>query len=145
MENAVHVRDAQFLQVSSEKAYFVKRLHKLMREKKMLTTDLQQAKRNICLLNRKCNSQVMYHKVIPDNNLAVESDGDTATIRDERYVYLLPAHMYLHHMYVLACPSMYTHTQAHVNTFKEPTAATRHQTLTSSLGHTHTYHTHKHM
>ncbi|XP_065886681.1 uncharacterized protein [Dysidea avara] len=55
-----------------------------MREKKMLTTDLQQAKRNICLLNRKCNSQVMYHKVIPDNNLVVESDDDTATIKDER-------------------------------------------------------------
>jgi len=86
MENAAHIREAQFLQVSSEKAYFVKQLHELMKEKKKLTTDLQQAKQNINLLNRKCNSQVMCHKVMPQNKLKEgESDGDTATIRAERY------------------------------------------------------------
>ena len=90
MENAIYVRETQFLQVSSEKSYFVKRLHELMREKKTLTTDLQQAKRKIYLLNGQSNS---CHKVIPNNNIKVTesdgditTDGDIATIRDERYV-----------------------------------------------------------
>jgi len=85
MQNAIHVREAQFLQVSSEKTNFVKRLHELMREKKTLTTDFQQAKRNVYLLNRKFNFSVMCHKKMSDNNLKIaESDGDMTSFRTER-------------------------------------------------------------
>jgi len=83
IKDVIHIRDAQFFQVSSEKAYFVNRLHELIKKKKRLTTDLQQAKQNIYLLKRKCDSLVSCYKVMPDNNL--ESDGVTATIKDERY------------------------------------------------------------
>jgi len=82
MENAVHVRDAQFLQVSSGKTYFVKRLHELMREKKKLTADLQRARRNLHLMNIQSNFNVMCHKEVPDNN--TDSDGNTTTFRTER-------------------------------------------------------------
>ena len=58
-----------------------------MREKKTLTTDLQQAKIKIYLLTGQSNS---CHKVMPNNNIKVTeidgditTDGDTATIRDE--------------------------------------------------------------